>query len=339
MQTTKKSTPPNPETMPPRRIDFTTEPATKPSPSGTLHGEFVEKLPSSTMVKLKLINLAAVLIPFIGFVAAMVLLWGVAFNGVYLALFAGMYLVTSIGVTIGYHRYFTHRSFKTSKPMVFILAAFGSMAVEGPVLQWVADHRRHHQHSDVDGDPHSPHLHCAGFWGSIKGMWHAHLGWLVNPQVKGSMRYVGDLRKDKLVRRMSKLFPLWVLVGLAVPATLGGILTLSWMGVLLGFIWGGLVRIFFVHHVTWSINSVCHIWGQQPFDTQDHSRNNVIMGFFAMGEGWHNNHHAFQSSARHGLRWWELDLSYLLIVAMAKIGLVYDVKVPTKERILEKRKS
>jgi stearoyl-CoA desaturase (delta-9 desaturase) len=339
MQTTKTSTPPTPETIPQRCIDMTPEPATEPSLTGTPSGDSAGKHTSSTMVKLKLINLAAVLIPFIGFVAAMVLLWGVAFNWIYLGIFAGMYLVTTFGVTIGYHRYFTHRSFKTSKPMVFILAAFGSMAVEGPVLQWVADHRRHHQHSDEDGDPHSPHLHGAGFWSSIQGAWHAHLGWLVNPRVKSSMRYVGDLRKDKLVRNMSKLFPLWVLVGLAIPAVLGGILTLSWMGVLLGFIWGGLVRIFFVHHVTWSINSVCHIWGQQPFDTQDHSRNNVIMGIFAMGEGWHNNHHAFQSSARHGLRWWELDVSYLLIVAMAKIGLVSEVKVPTKERIFEKRNS
>ena len=152
------------------------------------------------------------------------------------------------------------------------------------------------------------------------------------------MRYVGDLRKSRLVRRMSKLFPLWVLAGFLIPAVLGGLFTISWMGVLLGFIWGGLVRVFFVHHVTWSINSVCHIWGQQPFKTKDHSKNNVIMGVLAMGEGWHNNHHAFQSSARHGLHWWELDVSYILIVLMSKIGLVSNVKVPSKQRILEKRK-
>jgi stearoyl-CoA desaturase (delta-9 desaturase) len=338
MLTTKKTNQ-NLKTLPPENVEITPDLTNTNSPSDTSACAHADKQAGSTMLKLKLINLAAVLIPFIGFVAAMVLSWGVAFNWIYLGLFGGMYIVTTIGVTIGYHRYFTHRSFKTSKPMVFLLAACGSMAVEGPVLQWVADHRRHHQHSDEDGDPHSPHLHDDGFWGSLKGMWHAHLGWLVNPQVKGSMRYVGDLRKDKLVRRMSKLFPFWVLVGLAIPAVLGGILTWSWMGVLLGFIWGGLVRIFIVHHVTWSINSVCHIWGQQPFETQDHSRNNIIMGVFAMGEGWHNNHHAFQSSARHGLRWWELDVSYMLIVAMSKVGLVSDIKVPSKERVLEKRKS
>jgi len=335
MQTTKKPTQQNPENVPLKVIEMSPDSANNSEPIGSSS----ESMNSSTMLKLKLINLAAVSIPFIGFLVAIVLLWGVAFNWIYLAIFGVMYLFTSIGITIGYHRLFTHRSFKTSKPMVFILAALGSMAVQGPVLQWVADHRRHHQHSDEDGDPHSPHLHGAGLWASIRGMWHSHLGWLINPKVKGSMRYIGDLRKDKLVRRMSKLFPVWVLIGLLIPAVLGGLLTWSWMGVLLGFIWGGLVRIFLVHHVTWSINSVCHIWGQRPFDTHDHSRNNVIMGIFALGEGWHNNHHAFQSSARHGLRWWELDLSYTIILILSKIGLVYDVKVPSKDRITAKLKA
>jgi len=289
-----------------------------------------------TMFKLKIVNLAAVLIPFLGVIVAIVLLWGTAFNWVYLMILGVMYLSTSVGITIGYHRLFTHRSFKTPKPVVAILAALGSMAVEGPVLQWVADHRKHHHHSDEDGDPHSPHLHGSGIWEAMSGMWHAHVGWLLSPHVKSSMRYVGDLRKDKLVRRISKQFPMWVLIGLLIPAVLGGILTLSWMGVLLGFIWGGLVRVFLVHHMTWSINSVCHIWGTQPFDTHDHSKNNAIMGVFALGEGWHNNHHAFQSSARHGLRWWELDLSYTIIWLMSKVHLAYDVRVPSKERVQEK---
>tara|TARA_X000001036_G_scaffold110910_1_gene103885 strand:- start:5602 stop:6618 length:1017 start_codon:yes stop_codon:yes gene_type:complete len=338
MQTTKTSTKQNIESQAKSTVVSAQQSAGENSNSDEHACFTTSKNTSSTMLKLKLINLAAVTLPFIGFIAAMVLLWGVAFNWVYLGLFIAMYFLTSIGVTVGYHRYFTHQSFKTSKPMVFILAACGSMAVQGPVLQWVADHRRHHQYSDEEGDPHSPHLHCAGFWGSLKGMWHAHIGWLVNPHAKGSMRYVGDLRKSRLVRRMSKLFPLWVLAGFLIPAVLGGLFTISWMGVLLGFIWGGLVRVFFVHHVTWSINSVCHIWGQQPFKTKDHSKNNVIMGVLAMGEGWHNNHHAFQSSARHGLHWWELDVSYILIVLMSKIGLVSNVKVPSKQRILEKRK-
>ena len=288
---------------------------------------------SSTMTKLKIVNLIAIATPFIGFLVAAIFFWGTLFNGVQLAIFGFMYAITSIGITIGYHRLFTHSSFKTSRFMTAVFAAFGSMAIEGPVLQWVADHRRHHQCSDDEGDPHSPHLHSGGILEALKGMWHSHMGWMINPRTKQSMRYVGDLRKDKLVRRMSKLFPLWVLISLALPALLGGLMTLTWMGAFLGFLWGGLVRICFVHHVTWSINSVCHIWGAQPFSTNDHSRNNLIMGVFALGEGWHNNHHAFQSSARHGLRWWQLDMSYIIIWFMSKVGLVYDVRVPTKERI------
>ena len=335
MQTAKKSTSHTHENLTTKVNEMT---------SGTSRISESENISSSkhaggTMFKLKIVNLVAVMVPFIGFLTAIILLWGTAFNWIYLAILGVMYLTTSFGITVGFHRLFTHRSFKTSKPVVAILAALGSMAVEGPVLQWVADHRRHHQNSDVHGDPHSPHLHGTGIWQATCGMWHAHLGWMLSPQLSGSMRYIGDLRKDKLVRSMSKLFPFWVLVGLLIPAVLGGVLTLSWMGVLLGFIWGGLVRIFLVHHMTWSINSVCHIWGKQPFDTQDHSRNNLIMGVFALGEGWHNNHHAFQSSARHGLRWWELDLSYMIIWVMSKIGLAYDVRVPSKDRITAKLKA
>ena len=232
-------------------------------------------------LRMKLINLVAVMLPFAGLVIAIILLWGVAFNWVYLALFGGMYLLTALGITVGYHRYFTHRSFKTSRPVAAVLAALGSMAVEGPVLQWAAIHRRHHQHSDDHDDPHSPHTHGAGFRGTIVGMWHAHMGWLFRPNPRGLARYVRDLRRDPLIRRMSQLFPVWVLIGLLVPAVLGGLITLSWMGVLLGFIWGGLVRVFFVHHVTWSINSVCHTWGTRPFRSHDESRNNAIFGVLA----------------------------------------------------------
>ncbi len=285
-----------------------------------------------------MINLLAVTIPFAGLVVAIVLLWGVAFNWIYLGLLGGMYIATAVGITVGYHRFFTHRSFRTPRPIAAILAALGSMAVEGPVLQWAAVHRRHHQHSDDHDDPHSPHTHGAGIWGILRGMWHAHMGWLLRAQPRGLARYVRDLRKDRLVRWMSRLFPVWVLLGLLVPAALGGVLTLSWTGVLLGFIWGGLVRIFLVHHVTWSINSVCHIWGSRPFRSHDESRNNAIFGILALGEGWHNNHHAFPASARHGLRWWEIDVSYLIIRGMGLIGLARDIRVPNSERVMAKRR-
>ena len=293
--------------------------------------------PTATGLKMRIINLMAVTIPFAGLVAAIIMLWGVAFNWVYLALLVGMYAVTAIGINVGYHRFFTHRSFKTPRFIEAILAVLGSMAVEGPVIQWAAMHRCHHQHSDEHQDPHSPHTHDGGFWNMVLGMWHAHMGWLFRPHPPGLARYVSDLRKDRLVRSMSKLFPLWVLIGLLVPAALGGLFTLSWMGVLLGFIWGGLVRIFLVHHVTWSINSVCHIWGTRPFDTHDESRNNAIFGVLALGEGWHNNHHAFPTSARHGLRWWQLDVTYMIIRGMAMVGLARDVRVPSADRIAAKR--
>jgi len=288
-------------------------------------------------LKMKAINLTAVVVPFVGLLVAIVLLWGVAFNWIYLIILASMYLLTAIGITVGYHRLFTHQSFKTSRVITFLLAAFGSMAVEGPVLQWVAVHRRHHQHSDCDDDPHSPHVHNTGFWGTLAGAFHAHMGWLLHSRFDGMSKYVPDLRKDKLVCAMSRLFPLWVLVGLLIPTVLGGLLTLSWTGALLGFIWGGLVRIFLVQHVTWSINSVCHIWGTHPFDSHDESKNNAVFGVLALGEGWHNNHHAFPTSARHGLRWWEFDASYMIIWTMSKIGLASDVRTPPKDRILAKR--
>jgi stearoyl-CoA desaturase (delta-9 desaturase) len=288
-------------------------------------------------VRLRLVNLAAVTIPFIGLVVAVVLLWGVAFNWIYLALLVGMYLATALGITVGYHRLFTHRSFKTPRPVAAVLAVLGSMAVEGPVLQWVAVHRSHHQHSDDHDDPHSPHTHGGGLRGGLRGMWHAHMGWLFRSHPRGLTKYVRDLRVDPMVCRISRLFPLWVVLGLVIPAALGGLVTMSWIGVLLGFIWGGLVRILLVHHVTWSINSVCHIWGSRPFRCHDESRNNAIFGVLALGEGWHNNHHAFPTSARHGLRWWQLDISYLVIRAMALVGLARDIRTPSRDRIAAKR--
>jgi stearoyl-CoA desaturase (delta-9 desaturase) len=270
-------------------------------------------------------------------VAAVALLWGVAIHGVHLALLVAMFLATGVGVTVGYHRLFTHRSFRAVAPVRFILGVLGSMAVEGPVLQWAAVHRRHHQHSDDDGDPHSPHLHGDSLGAVIKGFLHSHVGWMLLPKPTAVARYVPDLRADRVVRVVSRLFPLWVLLGLLIPAALGGLLTLSWTGALLGFLWGGLARVFLVHHMTWSINSVCHIWGTRPFRSHDESRNNPIMGVLAMGEGWHNNHHAFPASARHGLRWWELDASYGIIRLLVLCRLASEVRVPSPERIAAQR--
>ncbi len=278
----------------------------------------------------RIANLAGVILPFLGLVAAAVILWGRGFRWVELGLLLGGYGATGVGITVGFHRLFTHRAFQTNRPVQLVLAALGSMAVQGPLLKWVALHRRHHQHSDTAHDPHSPLHQGPGLVGLLGGLWHAHVGWVFQPDPPDLYRYVKDLSRSRLVRTASALFPLWVVVGLLGPAGLGGLLTGSWTGAFLGLIWGGLVRIFLVHHVTWSVNSVCHLWGRRPYPTGDHSRNNFLFGVLALGEGWHNNHHAFPTSARHGLRWWQLDLSYLVIRMLVLLRLAWDIRLATE---------
>jgi stearoyl-CoA desaturase (delta-9 desaturase) len=239
-----------------------------------------------------------------------------------------MYLLTALGVTVGFHRLFTHRSFETGRVIQCVLAALGSMALQGSLIKWVALHRRHHQYSDRHGDPHSPHEEGGGVGGLLRGAWHAHLGWMFKPDPPDLLHYVRDLRQSRLLRALSALFPLWVAAGLLIPAALGGLLGGSWTGALLGLVWGGLARIFLVHHVTWSVNSVCHLWGGRPYRNGDQSRNNFVFGVLALGEGWHNNHHAFPTSARHGLRWWQIDVSYWVIRALAAFDLAWKVRRP-----------
>jgi stearoyl-CoA desaturase (Delta-9 desaturase) len=276
-------------------------------------------------------NLAAVILPFLGLGAAVFFLWGWGFSWVELGILMGMYLLTALGITVGFHRLFTHHSFETYRVVQFIFGILGSMALQGSLLKWVALHRRHHAHSDRPGDPHSPHLYGHSILGLLHGLWHAHVGWIFQADPPDLPRYVKDLRRSTALRVVSALFPLWVLVGLLIPAILGGLLTLSWTGVWCGLIWGGLARIFLVHHVTWSVNSVCHFWGMRPYRSDDHSRNNFLFGILALGEGWHNTHHAFPTSARHGLRWWQIDVSYVVIRTLAWLHLAWNVKVPSKQ--------
>jgi stearoyl-CoA desaturase (Delta-9 desaturase) len=286
------------------------------------------KAPDRTSVGMQVANLAGVVLPFLGLAAAGVLLWGWGFSWVHLGLLLGMYVLSALGITVGYHRHFTHRSFETYRPVQFLLGALGSMAAEGPLLRWVAFHRRHHQHSDTQDDPHTPHHQGNGFFGLVRGFWFAHLGWVFKPDPPNLSRYVKDLQQSVLLRRVSALFPVWVALGLLIPAVLGGVLTGTWTGALLGLVWGGLARIFLVHHVTWSVNSVCHLWGGRPYQSGDHSRNNFLFGILALGEGWHNNHHAFPTSARHGLRWWQVDVSYWVIRALNLLGLAWKIRLP-----------
>jgi len=290
-----------------------------------------EEPPGQLSLGLRLANLVAVVLPVLGLFAAVYFFWGWGFHWAELGLLLGMYLLTALGITVGFHRLFTHRSFETYAWVKFLLAVLGSMAVQGPLLKWVALHRRHHTHSDRAGDPHSPNLHGRGLRGLLGGLWHAHLGWVFQPDPPDLERYVKDLRRSALLRRVSALFLVWVLAGLVFPAVLGGILTLTWEGVWTGLVWGGLVRVFLVHHVTWSVNSVCHLWGLRPYRTDDQSRNNFVFGILALGEGRHNTHHAFPTSARHGLRWWQPDVSYGVIRALAWLRLAWDVRLPSKE--------
>jgi len=283
--------------------------------------------------------LGAVVFPLVGLGVAIWLLWGRAVTWLDLGLMAVMYVLTGLGVTLGFHRLFSHQSLEAKRPVELALAVLGSMSVQGPIFEWVANHRQHHQHSDDEHDPHSPHTSGNGFWGMIKGALHSHLGWLFTFAGTNQKRYVPDLLADRGLRFINSTFVLWVALGLIVPGVIGGLVTMSWWGAFLGFLWGGLVRICLLHHVTWSVNSVCHIWGRAPYESRDHSRNNAIFGVLALGEGWHNNHHAFPTSARHGLEWWQFDLTYVLIRAMEAVGLARRIRLPSAQALEAKRRS
>lgn len=271
--------------------------------------------------------------PFAGLLAAIALFWrrdtaagGIGWTEIIVMI--AMYALAGFGVTIGFHRLLTHKAFQTHRWIKLMLAILGSSAGQGMCIRWCATHRRHHQRSDREGDPHSPHLHGAGPRGLLRGMWHAHVAWCFDKDCEATARSVPDLLADRALLRIDQLYFLWVALGILVPAVLLGVMSHSWSGFFSGMIWGGFVRIFLLQHVTWSINSVCHVWGARPFHSADHSRNNFPIAIVSLGEGWHNNHHAFPTSARHGLRWWQFDSSYLLIRAMGMMGLAWDIIVP-----------
>lgn len=253
-------------------------------------------------------------------------------------IFVVAYVLTGLGVTVGFHRLFTHRSFKTGKPLRATLAILGSAAIEGPVTAWVADHRKHHDFSDQVGDPHSPHVeHGHGFRGALRGLFHAHVGWLFIHTHRGAKeRYARDLRAEPMMMTIDRLFLVWALGGLALCFLAGWALGGSVHAGLTGLLWGGGVRMLVVHHVTYSINSICHFAGRRGFETPDESRNVWWLAPFTFGESWHNNHHAFPTSARHGLTRWQFDLSGLVISGLEKLGLAWDVVRIPPERMAEK---
>jgi stearoyl-CoA desaturase (Delta-9 desaturase) len=276
-------------------------------------------------------NLAGVVVPFIGTLVAIVMLWNRAVDWRDLLILAVMYMVTAVGITVGFHRLLTHRAFASYPWVERTFAVLGSLSVQGSVMDWVADHRKHHAHTDCEGDPHSPHI---GHGSGLSGLWHAHVGWLLETQGQADWKkYAAELYEDPAMRRIGRWFPQLALLSLLVPTVAGWALhDFTAAGALRGLVWGGLVRIFFVHHVTWSVNSVCHFFGSRRFDIDDHSTNVGWLAVLSLGESWHHNHHAFPRSAYHGLRWWEIDVSGLIIAGMQKLGLAWNVVRITPER-------
>lgn len=278
-----------------------------------------------------------VIVPFLAFLAAVPVAWGWGLGWLDITLMVVFYMISGLGVTVGYHRLFTHGSFKANRPLRIALAIAGSLAIEGPVIRWVADHRRHHAFSDREGDPHSPWRYGETIPALAKGLWFAHVGWMFDLEHTNRDKYTPDLMSDRDIRRVDSLFLLWVVVSMGLPALLGGLLSWSWTGALTAFFWASLVRVFVLHHVTWSINSICHTIGERPFQARDKSANFWPLAILSFGESWHNMHHADPTAARHGVLRGQLDESARVIWLFEKLGWATDVRWPAPERIAKLR--
>jgi len=280
-----------------------------------------------------------VVVPFLAFLAAIPVAWGWGLSWTDVVLFVVFYYVSGLGITIGYHRLFTHKSFKANRPLRIALAVAGSMAVEGPVIRWVADHRRHHMYSDRDGDPHSPWRYGDSTRALLRGLFWAHLGWMFDEMHTNREKYTPDLMADRDIRVVNALFPVALLFSMLCPALIGGLVTMSWGGALSAFFWASLVRVFLLHHVTWSINSICHTVGRRPFAARDRSTNFWPLAILSFGESWHNMHHADPTAARHGVLRGQLDTSARIIWIFEKLGWATDVRWPKPERIAKLRQA
>lgn len=278
-----------------------------------------------------------VIIPFLAFLAAIPVAWGWGLNWTDVALFVCFYAVSGLGITVGYHRLFTHKSFKANRPLRIALAIAGSLAIEGPVIRWVADHRRHHAFSDKEGDPHSPWRYGESVPALMKGLGYAHIGWMFDEMHTNREKYTPDLMADRDIKFVDDTFGIWIAVSLLSPALLGGLITWSWAGALSAFFWASLVRIFLLHHVTWSINSICHAIGERPFAARDKSANFWPLAILSFGESWHNMHHADPTAARHGVLRGQIDESARVIWCFEKLGWATDVRWPKPERLAKLR--
>ncbi|WP_137937662.1 acyl-CoA desaturase [Chitinivorax sp. B] len=289
----------------------------------------------------KLIAAGTIWIPLLGTAAALIHAWQVGMDSIDITLLVVMFVLTNLGLEFGFHRNLAHRTFETSKAMQLFFAVTASMAGTGRVLFWVANHRRHHIHSDTPGDPHSPHVRMGrhgpeqlGFW---RGMWHAHYGHILSAHTVNCTLFARDINQNPLLRKVNDLYLPLVVAGLLIPAAIGGLLKGTWMGAWEGLLWGGFVRMFLVHQATWGLASFSHRFGPSPFDTKDQSANNIWVALATFGSGWQNNHHAFPQSAYLGLKWWEIDMTAWVIAAFAKVGLVWNVRRPTAAQIEAKR--
>ncbi|MFE5474895.1 acyl-CoA desaturase [Nocardia sp. NPDC056541] len=277
------------------------------------------------------------ILPIIGTVVAFAFLLVRPFGVLEFALLFGMWLLTGLGVTVGYHRLFTHRTFKAAPWVTWVLAILGSMAGQGPVISWVALHRRHHEYSDREGDPHSPNLAGDGLRGALRGLAHSHFLWMRRHEYPNVVHYAPDLIKDRNLVRIARLYYYWVGLGLLIPTVIGGLVTMSWTGAVSGLLWGGLVRIFVLEHIVWAINSFLHMFGTRRYESRENSHNGGVFALATLGESWHNNHHAFPESPSFGLDWYRLDPGFWLIRTLAFCGLAWDLKMPSAERMAAKR--
>ena len=319
---------------PPTVTDTATRPAPAPAPTDIPRGTLTTDRQSTQE---RVILGAFIALPFLAILAAIPIAWGgwLGWRDVVIAVL--MYLISGHGITVGFHRLFTHRSFKANRGLKISLAVAGSLAIEGPVIRWVADHRKHHKYSDRDGDPHSPWRYGETVPALVKGMFYAHMGWMFDIEQTNQRQYAPDLIKDPDIRAVSRAFPWLVAVSLLLPAVLGGLLSWSWQGALTAFFWGTLVRVGLLHHVTWSINSICHAVGERPFASRDKSGNVWWLAFLSMGESWHNLHHADPTCARHGVLKGQIDSSARLIWLFEKLGWARDVRWPSAERVQSRR--